>query len=274
MIARATVIAAVFAVTIFAAVFAVGCYAPSIKPGQFTCANDGVCPSGFSCVCGSCVIEGDGTACGDMSGASSSHDLAGGGHDLGGMSGSPCSNGGARSTGDPGNADVALCPAAWTEAGLTGTDTPCNRQPGSNGKKGATNCSAADNCAAGWHLCASESELTGKGFTAANCSSVGSQSAFWATQQAGGPPANDGGMPSGPPVCSGATPHTIFGCGGYGMTDACTLLGRVLTSMPGSDMCATSAPPWSCAASMGHFEITVVTKSSSASGGGVICCKD
>jgi len=241
------------------------CYNPSIQPLQFTCTSGNGCPQGFVCSCGTCVSPG-----------SSACDMGGGTDGMMPMGSGGCSNG-MRVGGDPGLAGVAVCPAAWTVPGLTTTTarlTPCNRRPSGNGTVGTTRCSAEDNCAPGWHVCADEAELSSKGFTKANCDRLAQQSQLFVTRQAGGPPIAQ----MGPPECNGGMARAIFGCGSFGNTpNTCAIFNKVLVDRPndGADDCSTaSGGAFVCGGVTDLLpEITVVTKPM-IGGGGVLCCAD
>jgi hypothetical protein len=253
-----------------------GCYSPSIADGQFTCAQGGSCPSDFVCLCGVCRPSSF-TTCAD-GGAPGGDMAASGGGDMAVSLAAPCSNGGVRAAGDPGLPRVAFCPGAWTVPGLTSTAgraTPCARQPMANGKSGSgVMCSAADNCAAGWHVCTGEGDLSGRGFTAALCSAA--PAGFWVTLQPADIPMT-GGMPA--PSCSLSTPHVVVGCGSLGMPlSDCQILQKNIFDAPTTtttDECSTqTSGAFSCAgAGMSSPEIAVVTKPGLASGG-VMCCAD
>jgi hypothetical protein len=258
------------------ALAALGCYSPAIQDGQFTCATTSVCPSGFQCVAGVCHTSGAVSDGGQDAAADAAMSDAG--------VRSPCSNGGARSPGDPGIAGVALCPAAWLVPGVTslnGLGTPCNRQPTANGKNAqGTACSASDNCILGWHVCAGETELANLGFDTGQCSgALAASNALWITRQVGDVPMS-GGMPSGPPSCAIAMEHIVFGCGQLGGPSgpSCTILNRVLLDDPmttTTDECSTtSGGAFLChGVGPGMPEARVVTKPALA-GGGVMCCLD
>jgi hypothetical protein len=187
-----------------------------------------------------------------------------------GVLGLPGCSVGARSAQDPGRAGAALCPAAWTVAGVNPvTATPCNRDVNATGMNGATNCTTEDNCAVGWHVCTGETELTTNGFTATDCTNLNASNALWVTRQTGGPP-----MPGpGPPECK-AGPGSLFGCGQFGNVPSatCTVLKRVLVNPPDAvDDCSTATQAaFLCGTAM-IAESASVTKPTRDKGG-VICC--
>ncbi len=244
-----------------AALLLVACYSPSISDQQFRCSNN-VCPSGFMCLCGVCRTPG--SSCTD------------GGQPADMTMGKPndgCSNGGGRAPNDPGLSDVAVCPAAWTASGILSTATPCGRQPQPDGKKGATDCTAEDNCAGGWHICNTETELMTRMFTRAQCNALSITSDFWVTRQPGAPP-----MPPGPPSCGEPGPRSLFGCGGFGNgTDpSCAILAKAVleTPMPGDQCAEATMQHWFCpGVEMTMTEASEVIKPTTA-GGGVICCRN
>lgn len=256
-----------------------GCYTPKLTNGQFTCsASDTRCPSGMTCVCNVCTADPNMSCDGGVGDMSMPTDMP----RMDMPPGNPCTNGMPASA-DPHLSGFALCPAAWTVPGLRSTSTPCNRQPGTNGMKGGTGCTALDNCGVGWHLCAGEAELGQRGFDAGKCAAVTGQELYVTLQQGSPPMPDGGGPPMGPPQCKAGENHIVFGCGGMGGpidTSFCTIQDKSLVDKPGdgTDDCATSTSNlWSCGAtglSMGGaFEIDAVVKPATA-GGGVMCCAD
>jgi hypothetical protein len=251
------------------------CYSPTIDDGQFSCSQAGdSCPSGFHCLCGSCRLDVV-MSCYDGGGSPIDAALDQAAPDLSGMDAATCAlpgcTNGCRSLGDPGIAKVAFCPAAWQLAGLN-TPAGCFHQPMPNGKNAAgMDCAASDNCANGWHICNSESELLGDGLTVNECDAIGAAvSGLWLTAQIGDAPMTDLGLPAGPPQCNIARAHFAFGCGSLGMTpNQCTLLNRVLVDPPGSDPCAAAT---SGAFSCPSPPVMDTVRKPILSGGGVICC--
>jgi len=259
---------------------AAGCYSPDIADGQFSCAGDTPCPSGFVCSCGACRKQALSSCAPDMSagGADGGLDMA--------VSAEACANGGMRSAGDPGLAKVAACPAAWQLPGL-GTSPMCGRQPTANGKNATgTSCAASDNCAAGWHICNDLAELGKDGFGTAECTTLSGQIGLWLMKEpiAPGMPDGGGGMP-GPAMCGTPESHLALGCGSLGKSpDAtnCLPLNKMLADMPedGKDECETTTDQaficgvaGSGISAFGQFEYTTVYKPT-LDKGGVLCCAD
>jgi hypothetical protein len=248
------------------------CYSPGITDGQFQCKN-GLCPSGFVCICGG-VCKLPGSACTDGGGA---QDMAGDmsmviSGDMIRKNFDGCSNGGTRAMSDPDLPNVAACPAAFQAPGIETNTTPCNRAPNMTGKVGGTDCSAEDNCAAGWHVCLNETELMMRGFGNVQCAQLSTAATFWVTRQTGGPTM----PPTGPPAC-GNPARTMFGCGTYGEAPgACTILNRVLFDKPtaGDDCSTMSGGSWQCPGVDDMNPDTKVVRKPGIAGGGVLCCRD
>ena len=223
--------------SLLAVALAAGCYSPNLADGQYAC-SDGVCPDGLVCTnaCHRCVHPGqpldDGAMCagGDGCGA------------------------GSRASVDPKLPNVAFCDGAWTFAGVTTpqsmqTRIDCNLNTGSN-------CTVADVCAAGWHVCTGDADAGTHGLTMQTCAAVTSD--MFITRQAGGL-AYD--------CVATASDNNLFGCGGGGRSPAlntCTTLAKVWEYRD----CVGN---WSCN-DMLH-EAAVVTKSGLA-GGGALCCRN
>jgi hypothetical protein len=155
--------------------------------------------------------------------------------------------GGARAPIDPGLQNVALCLGQWDVPGLFGTvhSAACDLATGQN-------CSAVDNCAAGWHVC-TDLDLMMKGFTPPLCSSIAS--GMWVTAVRGDMNFN----------CSVMGDDNLFGCGAGGaLPGLCLVVDKVWRA-------ADCGGPWSCG-DPAH-EASYVTKSD-LTGGGLICCHD
>ncbi len=264
------------------ALLSTSCYSPNIADGQFTCGSGGPgsCPSGFACRCGLCRPDAL-TECIDagMPPLDAGADLAR--TTDGPALVVPCTNGGMRAPGDFRNPLVALCPAAWAAPGTTGVPS-CSRKPTPDGTDGhGKNCSAADNCALGWHVCVDDAELGFRGVIDTDCAGFSQNpQALFVTQQPGTVSPPDGGGQPPPPTCTGALQHHIvFGCGNSGMmAPVCAVLDRALISMPGGgDGCsAETGGNFSCPGvdpMNNKYEATLLVKTR-IEGGGVMCCSD
>jgi hypothetical protein len=162
---------------------------------------------------------------------------------------------------------IAACAGGWDEPGLISTNakTPlCDRRGGNDGDKpDGRGCSAADLCAAGWHVCLGVSSVANVlGGCADAIAPYGDHPVFFATAQ------RAQGL-----VCStnGQGMNNVYGCGTIGSTPdrSCEPLDRFLHD---SD-CANN-PPWSCSngpLGTSQSELDDVTKSGPERGG-VLCC--
>jgi hypothetical protein len=250
-----------------------GCYSPDIKDGQFTCSDGVTCPSGFVCVCNSCVKNASNISCAD---GGQPMDLAGNDLAVGDlatpsdMNSLPGCSAGSRVPNDPGKAKIALCPAAWQVPGIhPATLYPCSRMPDATGKMGGTDCTTEDNCVAGWHVCRDENDVSASGLAKSECAAI--VNGFFLSAQKGGPPPSPG-----PPVCDNTNYHTVFGCGSIvqqGGAPNCTLFNAALLNPPdGTDHCsASTSGNFVCGSN--SIEGDAVTKSTRM-GGGVLCCHD
>jgi hypothetical protein len=239
------------------------CYSPAVKEGQYLC-PDQKCPPGQVCsACGICV-----------GGNEAPH---------GGVACPGCAQG-QRSDGDPGLPHVAMCAAAWLVPGISSDSadslaTPCGRQAGGDGTSTVdhqTGCSAEDNCAAGWHLCADETDLAARGLSRALCDALDDQAgSFWASRQPASQPNRDPTLPT-----CGSGHARIIGCGPLYAARApagCSLLSRYIGELPA----VSPSPAWDCAdhsdgswqcGSDGNEARQVVKPR--ADHGGVICCRN
>jgi hypothetical protein len=156
---------------------------------------------------------------------------------------------------------IAGCSGGWSVAGLSSaTGVQCGRAAGnSSSNPTGSGCAADDLCSSGWHICKTSSEVSS--LTGGSCTGITSTSdLFFATRQSG----------NGNALCESSGENDFFGCGTLGATpDAttCTPLDRF-----SGNLCASLTTDWSCG-SDAWKEASNVTKSS-ASGGGVLCCKD
>jgi hypothetical protein len=166
---------------------------------------------------------------------------------------------------------IAACEGGWQVQGLISNaarSPACARAGGNQGTQpDGQGCSAADLCAAGWHVCESAAEVTSRGGKCADAIlPANGRKVFYATRQPGDDSCNSSGN-------SGAGPNgdnLVHGCGNFALVSAfrCAPLNA---SMHDDD--CTANPPWRCNTSNNRTEISVVTKPGSALGG-VLCCKD
>jgi hypothetical protein len=161
----------------------------------------------------------------------------------------------------------AACSGAWDEPGLDSNASrapQCERRGGNTGQvPNGHNCSAADLCSVGWHVCDGAASLANVGCDDAIAPFADSR-VFFATRQ------HTTGL-----TCSGFTTgiNNVYGCGNFGGTPdkSCNPLNRLLRDTD----CENNAP-WSCQnGPLGNSvsELDDITKSSSLRGG-VLCCRD
>jgi hypothetical protein len=165
---------------------------------------------------------------------------------------------------------IAACAGGWQVPGLisNAARTPaCARAGGNQGARPqGQGCSAADLCAAGWHVCESASEVTNKGGRCADAvAPANGRKVFYAARQSG----DDGCANSNSEVGNNGD-NLVHGCGTFGVTASrgCAPLDTSLHD----DNC-TANPPWQCRRGNNAHEISLVTKPGSALGG-VLCCRD
>jgi hypothetical protein len=162
---------------------------------------------------------------------------------------------------------IAGCSGAWGIPGLLAPPTrlpQCGRQAG-NTLPGApgVNCSAADLCAEGWHVCASGEEVRRSSPTECESAVPPGYVAFFTTRA--------GATAFGLCLADGTSANDLHGCGNLGMPESagCQPLDRRLSFVE----CGRSLA-WSCGDDQSHLdEANLVVKSSSAQGG-VLCCRD
>jgi hypothetical protein len=157
--------------------------------------------------------------------------------------------------------DIAGCSGGFELPGLLTTLAPaCEGLAGNDSENPAgTACNAADLCAAGWHICATSSDVESSSPSGCTGATVdGDPDLFFATRQSG----------NGNGDCNSGA-NDVFGCGNLGVTPSgnCAPLDRFST-----DVCSGLAAPWDCGVD-GVNEANNVTKSAAA-GGGVLCCRD
>jgi hypothetical protein len=191
--------------------------------------------------------------------------------------------------------DIAGCSGGWSVGGITRSDLAptCGHGAGDDSWNAeGDGCSAADLCAAGWHVCEGKTEVAEKAGSCDDAVPWGTpdKSLLFAVQQH-----SDNGS-----VCDDGTSNgnDIFGCGNLG-TDLssdknCGVLNKVIASMNsgscGYNEAEPSHGPWECfGGDDSHYhEGELVTKkgcwgsSCSYDGnpvgnsdkGGVLCCRD
>jgi hypothetical protein len=190
---------------------------------------------------------------------------------------------------------IAACSGGWSVPGVTRDDLvpTCGRASGNDGaNKEGTGCSAADLCAAGWHVCKGKGEVAARapsGCADAVPPGTPDKAYFFAIYQ-------HSEMNT---VCTDASgDNDVFGCGNLGVQlqgpKGCDPLTRALASMQagscGYNEAEPNLGPWQCQGT-GRSDIhegALVTKkgcpnsSCQYSGqtvsnwdkGGVLCCRD
>jgi hypothetical protein len=165
---------------------------------------------------------------------------------------------------------IAACAGGWDTPGLLSNAShvpQCGLQAGNDGANpSGQRCSAADLCAAGWHVCESASEVLMRGTSCEDAVPPGvAGMLFFVTRQRGDgqqcPDTNDTGT------------NNLYGCGNFGSApdSSCSPLTRML-----HDSDCLAHPPWACSephVTGSQKEYLLVTKGSDATGG-VICCHD
>jgi hypothetical protein len=121
-----------------------------------------------------------------------------------------------------------------------------------------TGCAAADLCAAGWHVCASDTEVSTDLGGATCAAQTWGANLFFATQQSG-----QGGN-----QCNPTGDNDLFGCGSLGGAPgvSCTPLNET-----SCNLCSCLDADWNCGADAFN-EALNVTKADGTGSGGVLCC--
>jgi len=180
---------------------------------------------------------------------------------------------------------IAACAAAWDVKGVLNPQPTCNRLAGDDFPTQTAGCSVADACAAGWHVCATQEEVSNAFSHAGSCYDAG---AGFYVSQVSGPGCGFCSVSSGSnSACTGTTcspsckpnaltHNDLFGCGT--LTDAS---GEPAFAVPqancspfnifSGNLCG-AVPGLDCGAD-GVKEAENVVKRSTA-GGGVLCCID
>lgn len=189
--------------------------------------------------------------------------------------------------------EIAACSGGWSVPGVTAATAPaCGRASGnSSGNRDGAGCSAADLCAAGWHVCRGKDEvaLKANGSCAdAVPAGASNNSLFFAVAQAS--VSNT--------MCDSSGDNDVFGCGNLGTQLSaqknCGVLTRALASTRagtcGFNEAEPNLGPWQClGGTQGDLhEGALVTKQGcpntscsydgnavgNADKGGVLCCRD
>ncbi len=151
---------------------------------------------------------------------------------------------------------VASCSGGFSVMGVA-SSSACSAEGGDDGDNPTgVDCSIADLCAPGWHVCATPSEFDVRNAGAGCTDAVETGVMFFATQTTGGGFAR----------CDFLGDNDLFGCGTMGgpaTHGTCTPLDRTL---------AHNSVPWDLGSS-GFLEALSVTKSG-PEGGGALCCMD
>ncbi|MCH9684294.1 MAG: hypothetical protein K0V04_22865 [Deltaproteobacteria bacterium] len=154
--------------------------------------------------------------------------------------------------------DIAACAGGFWVPGLHLDLPTCDRNGGNDGPLAdGMGCSIDDLCAAGWHVCASQSEVEAAGVVDCDALPWGQQ--FFATAQSG----------NGKDSCAATGTNDVFGCGdvGYSEIFSCAPLNR-----SAGNNCVNLPGAWECD---GHpfDELQHITKTGSDFGG-ALCCRD
>jgi len=188
--------------------------------------------------------------------------------------------------------DIAGCSGGWSVPGVTrdGLVPACGRASGNTGANREGNgCSAADLCAAGWHVCRGRAEVAAKapgGCGDAVPPGTPDKALLFAVAQ-------HSEMNT---VCTDSSgDNDVFGCGNLGTRieagKGCAPLDRALASMRAGTCSFNEAEPnlgpWQCPGSDLHEGASVTKKGcpdtscqydgrpvGNADKGGVLCCRD
>ncbi|MGC4114211.1 MAG: hypothetical protein QM765_06240 [Myxococcales bacterium] len=193
---------------------------------------------------------------------------------------------------------IASCSGGWSVGGVTRADLvpTCDRKSGNSGQNQAGDgCSAADLCAAGWHVCSGKTEVAAKAGAKGCEESVpaGSpdKSMFFAVAQ-------HSAQFSQCDDTATTGDNDVFGCGNLGIAltadKGCGVLTRALASMKagscGYNEAEPGLGPWQCIGGAGSdiHEGGIVAKHGCPNSsctwngaptgnwdrGGVLCCRD
>jgi hypothetical protein len=161
--------------------------------------------------------------------------------------------------------DIAGCAGGFEQAGVVGPPEPaCNLNAGdTSANPMGKGCSAADLCAAHWHICRNGSEVALRSPSGCEgCVSPGEPRFFLVASGA-----SSFGVCSPDPTEA----NDLHGCGGLGQpeSDGCPPLTRRM----GFADCMATDGIWSCGSDVESREAAKVTKTGPALGG-VLCCRD
>jgi hypothetical protein len=163
--------------------------------------------------------------------------------------------------------DIAGCAGAFEQRGVVGDLQPlCDLLAGdTNSNRDGTNCTAADLCAANWHVCRNGDDVAKHSPTGdcEGCVPAGETRFFLVAS---------GASPMG--ICS-VDPQAVndlHGCGGLGQPEdqACAPLSR---RMGFADCMATNGV-WNCGGQADSLREAEVVSKTGTTLGGVLCCKD
>jgi hypothetical protein len=164
--------------------------------------------------------------------------------------------------------DIAGCSGAWQVPGVIGEqgENPrCGRLGGNDGERfDGIDCSVADLCADGWHVCRDPADVMHRSRTGCECAVAVGQARMFIVAA--------GASPLGACVPGLVSSNDLHGCGrelGPGENTGCSPLVMRMSFVD----CARSGV-WSCGTADDHLgEANVVVKNGSP-GGGVLCCRD
>lgn len=165
--------------------------------------------------------------------------------------------------------DIAGCAGAFDQRGVVGSPDlrpSCDLLAGdTNSNRDGINCTAADLCAANWHVCRNGDDVAKHSPTGdcEGCVPAGETRFFLVAS---------GASPMG--ICS-VDPHAVndlHGCGGLGQPEdqACAPLSR---RMGFADCMATNGV-WNCGGQDDSLREAEVVSKTGTTLGGVLCCKD
>ena len=164
--------------------------------------------------------------------------------------------------------DIAGCAGAWSLPGLQNDRAlvpQCGRAAGDTGANPhGTNCSVADLCAEGWHVCEDADDVAASSPTGCESASPLGYAAFFVVR--------GGATWSG--VCGPdrAWSNDLHGCGSYGRAESqdCWPLSRRF----GFADCADTAGVWLCGGPDQHLDEGSYVAKNGGALGGALCCRD
>lgn len=160
--------------------------------------------------------------------------------------------------------NIAGCSGGWSIPGVLTSSSSCSRISGNHSANTTgSGCAPDDLCAAGWHICATPTEVSNNSSTGCDNGTGTPTTGFYSTRQSG----------PGTGLC-GTGANDLFGCGdvgyalpGGGYGGGCGPFNRF-----SHNLCSYFTTDWQCG-SNGEQEANNATKISS-NAGGVLCCKD